>query len=67
MENKLLNHPGQEPGVMTEAEFAEAADAMIAVTSDKLRQRLFKEAETYVSSMDKIDNGVPILRLARIL
>ena len=52
---------------MTETEFAESADAVLAVSNDRLRRRLFTESHLYVISKDNITEGVPILRLARIL
>lgn len=67
MENKLLMTPGKELNCMTEAEFVESSDTVLGVVNDKLRKRLFSEANAYVQLKDGMTNGVPILRLARIL
>ena len=65
MENKLVIYPSQTSGVMTQQEFTDAADSLLAVTNEKLMLSSYKEAATYVTQMDHVDNGVPILRLAR--
>jgi hypothetical protein len=59
--------PGKEFNSMTEAEFVEASDTALGVVNDRLRKKLFKEARLYVCDKDDITDGVPILRLARIL
>ncbi|ELU04076.1 hypothetical protein CAPTEDRAFT_225603 [Capitella teleta] len=66
MENKLLMTPGKEFNCMTETEFVESSDTALGVVNDKLRKRLFTEAQLYVANKDGVTNGVPILRLAQI-
>ncbi|XP_077992401.1 uncharacterized protein LOC144446500 isoform X2 [Glandiceps talaboti] len=61
-EAKLLQHPGKEPGTMNDKEFAEALDAIAPLANEKLRSRLFREAEAMNS-----DNGrVSVMRLSQI-
>ena len=66
MESRLLNHPGKNAGWMSEQEFIEASDAAITVLHDRLRIKLYRESLTYVKEKDDME-GVPLLRLARIL
>ena len=67
MEAKLLQNPGRNAGYMNESEFTEATDQILAVPNSQLRKSLFKEAEAYVVNKENITEGVPTLRLARIL
>jgi len=67
MESKLLSTPGQELSAMTEAEYVEASDHILGVVNDKLRKRLYSEGLAYVTSKDGATEGVPVVRLARIL
>ena len=67
MENKLLNTPGKESGMMTEAEYSDSSDACLSIVNDSLRRKLFRESQAYVQEKDKLNGGVPVLRLARIL
>ena len=62
-----MNHCGKDANFMTEVEYAESADAVLAVSNDRLRRRLFFESQIYVMVKDGMDEGVPVLRLARIL
>ena len=66
MENKLVMSTSQQAGIMTEQEFCDAADALLAVTNEKLMVSLYRESALYVKEMDKISDGVPTLRLARM-
>ena len=68
MENKLLNNPGKESGMMTEGEYCDSSDACLSIVNDTLRKKLFRESQVYVQEKDKLTGGaVPVLRLARIL
>ncbi|XP_033633186.1 uncharacterized protein LOC117294776 [Asterias rubens] len=62
IESKLLQRPGKELGLMSEKEFSEAVDAMSPLVNEKLRHRLFVEAEFQHSEGGK----VAIMRLSHI-
>ncbi|XP_013415715.1 uncharacterized protein LOC106177476 isoform X3 [Lingula anatina] len=65
MENRLLAFPAREHGQMTEHEFNEAVENLVPLHSEKLRKRLFWEAEAHVQ-MDDMHDVVPVMRLAQI-
>ncbi len=67
MESHLHAHPVLETGVMTEQEFVESSDPVLQVVNEKLRLRLYREAEAYVTKKDGLENGVQVYHLARIL
>src|SRR6218665_2064280 len=67
MESLLVSQPGVNPSYMTESEFLTAANELVLTVYDRLQRHLFKEAVAYVTQLDGIPDGVPILRLARIL
>ena len=67
METKLLTHPGKEVGQLTESEFLEAVEAVLAVPNEKLKKRLFAEALAAVKLRDMEEEALPLGRLARIL
>ena len=67
MENKLLNNPGKEASLMTESEYIDSSDAVLGVVNDTLRKKLYRETQVYVEVKDRMTDGVPVLRLARIL
>ncbi|XP_022086611.1 uncharacterized protein LOC110977099 isoform X2 [Acanthaster planci] len=62
IESKLLQRPGKELGLMNEKEFSEAVDAMSPLANEKLRHRLFAEAQAHCSEGAK----VAIMRLSHI-
>lgn len=67
MESLLVSQPGVDPSYMTESEFITAASEQVLTVYDRLQRHLFKEAIAYVTQLDGIHDGVPVLRLARIL
>ncbi|XP_038070672.1 citron Rho-interacting kinase-like [Patiria miniata] len=62
IESKLLQRPGKELGLMSEKEFGEAVDAMSPLANEKLRHRLFAEAQAHCSEGPK----VAVMRLSHI-
>ena len=68
MENKLIpyQNPENKQPSMTEKEFKEAIDNILPMSNDKLRKRLFYEAEKMIRK-EGITDIVPVMRLARIL
>lgn len=67
MENKLLSNPGKETGLMTESEYTDSSDICLSIVNDTLRKKLYRESQVYVQEKDKLNDGVPVMRLARIL
>ena len=68
METKLLNQPGRDANQMTEQEYVEAVEAVLAVPNDRLRRRLFQETLIHIQRKESTDeNVIPIIKLARIL
>lgn len=68
MEHKLMpfQSPDSKQPAMSEKEFKEAIDNILPLTNDKLRRRLYFEAEKMVRK-EGIGNSVPVMRLSRIL
>lgn len=66
-ENKLLPFKTRDAGqqVLTEKEFMDAIDQFVPLSNEKLRKKLFWEAETAVR-FDGLRDVVPISRLAQI-
>ena len=62
-EVKLLQHPGNRPGFMTDIEFTEAIDNICPLASERLRRRLFAES---LEHMQDADDCVNIMRLSQI-
>lgn len=62
-EVKLLQHPGNRPGFMTDIEFTEAIDNICPLASERLRRRLFAES---LEHMQDVDDSVNIMRLSQI-
>lgn len=62
-EVKLLQHPGNRPGFMTDIEFTEAIDNICPLASERLRRRLFAES---LEHMQDADDSVNIMRLSQI-
>ncbi|KAK6184991.1 hypothetical protein SNE40_007324 [Patella caerulea] len=65
-ENQLVPYQTQSTSQLSEKEFKEAVDNIIPVCNEKLRKRLYFEAEKAVA-MDGVENSVSIMRLAHIL
>ncbi|XP_070540507.1 uncharacterized protein [Ptychodera flava] len=61
-EAKLLQHPGKEPGAMNNKEYSEALDAIAPLANEKLRNRLFQEAE----AMSGENGRVNVMKLSQI-
>ena len=55
-----------ESGQLTDKEHKDALDNILPLCNERVRRRLFLEAEKAVM-MDGVLNAVPIMRLARIL
>lgn len=55
-----------ESGQLTDKEHKDALDSILPLCNERVRRRLFLEAEKAVM-MDGVLNAVPIMRLARIL
>lgn len=62
-EVKLLQHPGNRPGLMTDIEFTEAIDNICPLASERLRRRLFAES---LEHMQDSDDCVNVTRLSQI-
>ncbi|XP_059165212.1 uncharacterized protein LOC131947844 isoform X2 [Physella acuta] len=65
LENKLVAYQVSENGQLNEAEFKEAVDNLMPLSNERLRQRLYLQAEKAVES-DGIIKAVPIMKLAQI-
>ncbi|XP_077869696.1 uncharacterized protein LOC100375393 [Saccoglossus kowalevskii] len=61
-EAKLLQHPGKEQGMMSDKEFSEAVDAIAPLANEKLRSRLFREAQ----ATNPENTHVSIMKLSQI-
>jgi hypothetical protein len=66
LENKLVPHQSSESGQLTDREHKDALDNIVPLCNERMRKRLFLEAEKAVIQ-DGVLNAVPIMRLARIL
>jgi len=68
MENKILPFQTTESGqpTLTEKEYNEAIESILPLSSDKLRKKLYWEAEKAVR-IDGLRDRVPVMRLSRIL
>ena len=66
LENKLVPFQSSESGQLTDKEHKDALDSILPLCNERVRRRLFVEAEKAVM-MDGVLNAVPIMRLARIL
>lgn len=62
-EVKLLQHPGNRPGLMTDIEFTEAIDNICPLASERLRRRFFAESQEH---MQDSDDCVNVTRLSQI-
>lgn len=62
-EVKLLQHPGNRPGLMTDIEFTEAIDNVCPLASERLRRRFFAESLEHIQETDDCLN---ITRLSQI-
>ncbi|KAK3744577.1 hypothetical protein QZH41_004994 [Actinostola sp. cb2023] len=62
-EVKLLQQPGNRPGLMTDIEFTEAIDNVCPLASERLRRRLFAES---LAHMQESDECVNVMRLSQI-
>ncbi|XP_076436241.1 uncharacterized protein LOC143275834 [Babylonia areolata] len=65
LENKLVPFQSSESGQLTDREHKDALDSIVPLCNERLRRRLFVEAEKAVM-MDGVLNAVPIMRLAQI-
>ncbi|XP_064602471.1 uncharacterized protein LOC135468255 [Liolophura sinensis] len=65
MESKLLSLQSHDSGLISIKEFIEMMDNILPLSSDKLRRRLFWEAERQ-SSIGGSAQQIPILRVAQI-
>ncbi|KAL4231540.1 hypothetical protein ACF0H5_009121 [Mactra antiquata] len=67
MENRLMpfQSPDSKQPVMSEKEFKEAIDNILPLTNDKLRRRLYFEAEK-MTRKEGTGNSVPVMRLSQI-
>ncbi|KAK7494886.1 hypothetical protein BaRGS_00013765 [Batillaria attramentaria] len=66
LENKLVPFQSSESGQLTDKEHKDALDNIVPLCNERVRRRLFVEAEKAVK-LDGVLNAVPIARLARIL
>lgn len=65
LENKLVPFQGSESGQLTDKEHKDALDNVVPLSNERVRRRLFIEAEKAVM-LDGVLNAVPIMRLAQI-
>ncbi|ESO98340.1 hypothetical protein LOTGIDRAFT_159143 [Lottia gigantea] len=65
-ENQLVAFQSQESNQLNEKEYKEAMDNLVPLCNEKLRERLYCEAEKAMAA-DGVDNAVSIMRLAHIL
>ncbi|KAL8603228.1 hypothetical protein ACOMHN_046234 [Nucella lapillus] len=65
LENKLVPFQSSESGQLSDKEHKDALDSILPLCNERLRRRLFLEAEKAVV-MDGVLNAVPIMRLAQI-
>ncbi|KAK7110079.1 uncharacterized protein [Littorina saxatilis] len=66
LENKLVPFQSSESGQLNDKEHKDALDGILPLCKERVRRRLFLEAEKAVM-MDGVLDAVPIMRLARIL
>lgn len=67
MESKLLSLQSHDSGLVGIKEYIEMMDNILPLSSDKLRRRLFWEAERQTAGAGGPAQQIPILRLAHIL
>ncbi|XP_065828656.1 uncharacterized protein [Oscarella lobularis] len=63
-ESRLLQQPGERPGLLNEIEFIEAVESILPLTPEGIRHRIYKQSE---ADMPKGLDALPISRLSQIL